>query len=55
MAQLGFTSNDVGGSVQTAFRASDRSGSYEGGEEYPINLRMDQADRQDISRNSGRW
>ncbi|MBK9514989.1 MAG: efflux RND transporter permease subunit [Flavobacteriales bacterium] len=49
MAQLGFTSNDVGGSVQTAFRGNDLFKFKEGGEEYPINVRMDQADRQDIS------
>jgi hypothetical protein len=46
MAQLGFTSNRCRhGSVQTAFRGNDRFKFKEGGEEYPINVRMDQADR----------
>lgn len=49
MAQLGFTSADVGGSVQTAFRGNDIFKFKEGGEEYPINVRMDQGDRQDIN------
>lgn len=49
MAQLGFTTADVGGSVQTAFRGNDIFKFKEGGEEYPINVRMDQGDRQDIN------
>lgn len=49
MAQLGFTSADVGGSVQTAFRGNDIFKFKEGGEEFPINVRMDQGDRQDIN------
>ncbi|MFT3886501.1 MAG: efflux RND transporter permease subunit [Flavobacteriales bacterium] len=49
MAELGFTSTDVGASVQTAFRGNDRYKFKEGGEEYPINVRMDQGDRQDIN------
>ncbi len=48
MGALGFTSNDIGIAVQTAFRGNDRFKFKEGGEEYPINVRLDQADRQDV-------
>jgi len=49
MAQLGFSSGDVGSSVQIAFRGNDIYKFKEGGEEYPINMRLDQGDRQDIN------
>ena len=48
MGTLGFTSNDIGIAVQTAFRGNDRFKFKEAGEEYPINVRLDQADRQDV-------
>ncbi|MBX2971514.1 MAG: efflux RND transporter permease subunit [Flavobacteriales bacterium] len=48
MGALGFTSTDVGMAVQTAFRGNDRNKYKEGGEEYPINVRLDRADRQDV-------
>lgn len=48
MAQLGFTSNDVGMAVQTAFRGNDLYKFKERGEEYPINVRLDKSDRQDV-------
>ncbi|MCC6839705.1 MAG: efflux RND transporter permease subunit [Flavobacteriales bacterium] len=47
MGALGFTSTDVGMAVQTAFRGNDRNNYKEAGEEYPINVRLDRADRQD--------
>lgn len=48
MGAMGFTSNDIGIAVQTAFRGNDRNNYKEGGEEYPINVRLDQADRRDV-------
>lgn len=48
MGALGFTSTDIGMAVQTAFRGNDRNKFKEAGEEYPINVRLDQADRQDV-------
>ncbi|HRF80691.1 MAG TPA: efflux RND transporter permease subunit [Flavobacteriales bacterium] len=48
MGAMGFTSNDIGIAVQTAFRGNDRNNYKEGGEEYPINVRLDQADRWDV-------
>ena len=48
MGQLGFSSMDVGMAVQTAFRGNDLYKYKEAGEEYPINVRLDQADRQDV-------
>ena len=48
MAALGFSSMDIGIAVQTAFRGNDRSKFKEGGEEYPINVRLDEGDRRDV-------
>lgn len=48
MGALGFTSTDIGMAVQIAFRGNDSYKFKEGGEEYPINVRLDQADRQDV-------
>ncbi|MCB9163629.1 MAG: efflux RND transporter permease subunit [Flavobacteriales bacterium] len=49
MAAMGFTSTDIGIAVQTAFRGNDRSKFKEGGDEYPINVRLDQEDRRDVN------
>ena len=49
MAELGFSTAEVGGAVQTAFRGNDAFKFKEGGDEFPINVRMDKADRADIS------
>ncbi|HEY0978452.1 MAG TPA: efflux RND transporter permease subunit [Flavobacteriales bacterium] len=49
MGQLGFSSLDIGVAVQTAFRGNDLYKYKEGGEEYPINVRLDRADRQDVN------
>lgn len=49
MGALGFTSTDIGMAVQTAFRGNDRNNYKEAGEEYPINVRLDRADRQDAA------
>lgn len=49
MGQLGFSSLDIGVAVQTAFRGNDFYKYKEGGEEYPINVRLDRADRQDVN------
>ncbi len=48
MGALGFSSTDIGMAVQTAFRGNDAYNYKEAGEEYPINVRLDQADRQDV-------
>ncbi len=48
MGALGFSSTEIGMAVQTAFRGNDRNKFKEAGEEYPINVRLDQADRQDV-------
>ena len=48
MGAMGFTSTDIGIAVQTAFRGNDLNNYKEGGEEYPINVRLDQADRRDV-------
>lgn len=48
MGQLGFSSLDVGMAVQTAFRGNDLYKYKEGGEEYPINVRLDPGDRRDV-------
>jgi len=49
MGAMGFTSNDIGLAVQTAFRGNDRNNYKEGGEEYPINVRLDRSDRRDVN------
>ena len=49
MGALGFTSTEVGMAVQTAFRGNDLNKYKESGEEYPINVRLDQGDRQDVN------
>ena len=48
MAAMGFTSTDIGIAVQTAFRGNDANNFKEGGEEYPINVRLDEGDRRDV-------
>lgn len=48
MGAMGFTSTDIGIAVQTAFRGNDLNNYKEGGEEYPINVRLDQSDRRDV-------
>ncbi|MBL7953218.1 MAG: efflux RND transporter permease subunit [Flavobacteriales bacterium] len=48
MAAMGFTSNDIGLAVQTAFRGNDVNKYKEGGDEYPINVRLDETDRRDV-------
>ena len=48
MGELGFSPTDIGIAVQTAFRGNDLYKYKEAGEEYPINVRLDRADRQDL-------
>ncbi|MBK8613950.1 MAG: efflux RND transporter permease subunit [Flavobacteriales bacterium] len=49
MGRMGFSSTDVGLAVQTAFRGNDRYKFKEGGDEFPINVRLDQTDRRDLA------
>ncbi len=49
MANLGFNSGEVGAAVQTAFRGNDDFKFKERGEEYPINVRMEKVDRQNVA------
>ena len=48
MAAMGFTSGDIGVAVQTAFRGNDAYKYKEAGDEYPINVRLDESDRRDV-------
>lgn len=48
MAKLGVSVGDVGSAVQYAFSGNDNTKFRDQGEEYSINLKLDQADRQSI-------
>jgi HAE1 family hydrophobic/amphiphilic exporter-1 len=48
IANLGLSVPEVGGAIQLAFRGNDQSKFRQSGEEYPINITLDKADKRSI-------
>lgn len=49
MARLGVTVSDLGNAVQYAFRGNDNTKFYDHGEDYQINLMLDESDRSTLA------